>query len=194
MRTRMLPKIVIQNSTIERNECWVLVLCTSFTVTHMRWFTTDLWQRFNPLMLVFIAIYWLPTIAILRRQFDRSPQLIISPRGLDLRRSSAFFAGSFNVSHFKPSIFKSSRYRRPQRFIAWNKMRGRKIDCATHLNGDAVPSYWLIIYTDQGAFLSSLNFIQHEDNLQEWLHTIASAPDEAERVALILKIKRKYKL
>jgi hypothetical protein len=56
------------------------------------------------------------------------------------------------------------------------------------------PNQWLIIYTDQGALLSLLNFMQHKDNLQEWLRTIASAPDEAERAALILKIKREYEL
>ncbi|MBK0395469.1 MULTISPECIES: hypothetical protein [Kingella] len=42
--------------------------------------------------------------------------------------------------------------------------------------------------------MSLLNFMQHKDNLQEWLRTIASAPDEAERAALILKIKREYEL
>ena len=144
-------------------------------------------------MLVFAAIFVLPAIVILRRQFDRSPQLIISPRGLDLRRSSAFFAGRFKISRFKSSRFKS-RYRRPQRFIAWNKMRGKKIDFVTLPNGRAAPNHWLIIYTDQGALLSLLNFMQHEDNLQKWLHTIASAPDEAERTALILKIKWEYEL
>lgn len=144
-------------------------------------------------MLVFLAILVLPIIVILRRQFDRSPQLIISPRGLDLRRSSAFFAGRFKISRFKSSRFKS-RYRRPQRFIAWNKMRGKKIDFVTLLNGRAAPNHWLIIYTDQGALLSLLNFMQHEDNLQKWLRAIASAPDEAERTALILKIKWDYEL
>ena len=195
MRTRMLPKIVIQNSTIGLAECFALFPCVFFSVGHLHWFWTDLWekQRFQPLMLVFAAILGLPILVILRRQFDRSPQLIISPRGLDLRRSSAFFAGRFKISRFKSSRFKS-RYRRPQRFIAWNKMRGKKIDFVTLLNGGAAPNQWLIIYTDQGALLSLLNFMQHEDNLQEWLRTIASAPDEAERAALILKIKREYEL
>lgn len=89
-------------------------------------------------MLVFAAIFVLPAIVILRRQFDRSPQLIISPLGLDLRRSSAFFAGRFKISRFKSSRFKS-RHRRPQRFIAWNKMRGKKIDFATLFNGRSPP-------------------------------------------------------
>lgn len=195
MRTRMLPKIVIQNSTIGLAECFALFPCVFFSVGHLHWFWTDLWekQRFQPLMLVFAAILGLPILVILRRQFDRSPQLIISPRGLDLRRSSAFFAGRFKISRFKSSRFKS-RYRRPQRFIAWNKMRGKKIDFVTLLNGRAAPNHWLIIYTDQGALLSLLNFMQHEDNLQKWLNAIASAPDEAERTALILKIKREYEL
>ena len=195
MRTRMLPKIVIQNSTIGLAECFALFPCVFFSVGHLHWFWTDLWekQRFQPLMLVFAAILGLPILVILRRQFDRSPQLIISPRGLDLRRSSAFFAGRFKISRFKSSRFKS-RYRRPQRFIAWNKMRGKKIDFVTLLNGRAAPNHWLIIYTDQGALLSLLNFMQHEDNLQKWLNAIASAPDEAERAALILKIKREYEL
>ena len=195
MRTRMLPKIVIQNSTIGLAECFALFPCVFFSVGHLHWFWTDLWekQRFQPLMLVFAAILGLPILVILRRQFDRSPQLIISPRGLDLRRSSAFFAGRFKISRFKSSRFKS-RYRRPQRFIAWNKMRGKKIDFVTLLNGRAAPHHWLIIYTDQGALLSLLNFMQHEDNLQKWLNAIASAPDEAERTALILKIKREYEL
>ena len=195
MRTRMLPKIVIQNSTIGLAECFALFPCVFFSVGHLHWFWTDLWekQRFQPLMLVFAAILGLPILVILRRQFDRSPQLIISPRGLDLRRSSAFFAGRFKISRFKSSRFKS-RYRRPQRFIAWNKMRGKKIDFVTLLNGRAAPNHWLIIYTDQGALLSLLNFMQHEDNLQKWLRAIASAPDEAERTALILKIKREYEL
>ena len=144
-------------------------------------------------MLVVAAILGLPAIVILRRQFDRSPQLIISPRGLDLRRSSAFFAGRFNISRFKSPRFKS-RYRRPQRFIAWNKMRGKKIDCATLINWGSAPNHWLIIYTDQGALLSSINFIQHGNNLQKWLSAIASAPDEAGRTALILKIKWDYEL
>ena len=195
MRTRMLPKIVIQNSTIGLAECFALFPCVFFSVGHLHWFWTDLWekQRFQPLMLVFAAILGLPILVILRRQFDRSPQLIISPRGLDLRRSSAFFAGRFKISRFKSSRFKS-RHRRPQRFIAWNKMRGKKIDFVTLLNGRAAPNHWLIIYTDQGALLSLLNFMQHEDNLQKWLNAIASAPDEAERTALILKIKREYEL
>ena len=195
MRTRMLPKIVIQNSTIGLAECFALFPCVFFSVGHLHWFWTDLWekQRFQPLMLVFAAILGLPILVILRRQFDRSPQLIISPLGLDLRRSSAFFAGRFKISRFKSSRFKS-RHRRPQRFIAWNKMRGKKIDFVTLLNGGAAPNQWLIIYTDQGALLSLLNFMQHKDNLQEWLRTIASAPDEAERTALILKIKREYEL
>ena len=195
MRTKMLPKIVIQNSTIGLAECFALFPCVFFSVGHLHWFWTDLWekQRFQPLMLVFAAILGLPILVILRRQFDRSPQLIISPRGLDLRRSSAFFAGRFKISRFKSSRFKS-RYRRPQRFIAWNKMRGKKIDFVTLLNGRAAPNHWLIIYTDQGALLSLLNFMQHEDNLQKWLNAIASAPDEAERTALILKIKREYEL
>ena len=195
MGTRILPKIVIQNSTIGLAECFALFPCVFFSVGHLHWFWTDLWekQRFQPLMLVFAAILGLPILVILRRQFDRSPQLIISPRGLDLRRSSAFFAGRFKISRFKSSRFKS-RYRRPQRFIAWNKMRGKKIDFVTLLNGRAAPNHWLIIYTDQGALLSLLNFMQHEDNLQKWLNAIASAPDEAERTALILKIKREYEL
>jgi hypothetical protein len=71
---------------------------------------------------------------------------------------------------------------------------GKKIDFATLFNGRSPPNQWLIIYTDQGALLSLLNFMQHKDNLQEWLRTIASAPDEAERAALILKIKREYEL
>ena len=195
MGTRILPKIVIQNSTIGLGECMALLLCVFYSGGHLHWFWTDLWekQRFHPLMLVVAAIFVLPAIVILRRQFDRSPQLIISPQGLDLRRSSAFFAGRFKISRFKSSRFKS-RHRRPQRFIAWNKMRGKKIDFVTLLNGGAAPNQWLIIYTDQGALLSLLNFMQHEDNLQEWLRTIASAPDEAERAALILKIKREYEL
>ena len=195
MGTRILPKIVIQNSTIGLAECMALLLCVFYSGGHLHWFWTDLWekQRFHPLMLVVAAIFVLPAIVILRRQFDRSPQLIISPQGLDLRRSSAFFAGRFKISRFKSSRFKS-RHRRPQRFIAWNKMRGKKIDFVTLLNGRAAPNQWLIIYTDQGALLSLLNFMQHEDNLQEWLRTIASAPDEAERAALILKIKREYEL
>ncbi len=195
MRTRILPKIVIQNSTIGLADCLALLLSVFFSVGQLHWFWTDLWekQKFHPLMLVVAAILGLPAIVILRRQFDRSPQLIISPRGLDLRRSSAFFAGRFNISRFKSPRFKS-RYRRPQRFIAWNKMRGKKIDFATLFNGRSPPNQWLIIYTDQGALLSLLNFMQHEDNLQEWLRTIASAPDEAERAALILKIKREYEL
>lgn len=193
MRTKMLPKIVIQNSTIGLVECMALLLCVFYSGSHLHWFWTELWekQRFKPLMLVFAAIFVLPAIVILRRHFDRSPQLIISPLGLDLRRSSAFFAGRFKISRFKSSRFKS-RHRRPQRFIAWNKMRGEKIDFAT-FNGRST-NQWLIIYTDQGALLSLLNFMQHEDNLQEWLRTIASAPDEAERAALILKIKREYEL
>ena len=192
MGTRILPKIVIQNSTIGLGECMALLLCVFYSGGHLHWFWTDLWekQRFHPLMLVVAAIFVLPAIVILRRQFDRSPQLIISPQGLDLRRSSAFFAGRFKISRFKSSRFKS-RYRRPQRFIAWNKMRGKKIDFVTLLNGGAAPNQWLIIYTDQGALLSLLNFMQHEDNLQEWLRAIASAPDEAGR---ILKIKREYEL
>ena len=127
MRTKMLPKIVIQNSTIGLGECMALLLCVFFSGGHLHWFWTDLWekQRFKPLMLVFAAIFVLPAIVILRRQFDRSPQLIISPLGLDLRRSSAFFAGRFKISRFNSSRFKS-RHRRPQRFIAWNKMRGKK--------------------------------------------------------------------
>ena len=127
MRTKMLPKIVIQNSTIGLGECMALLLCVFFSGGHLHWFWSDLWekQRFKPLMLVFAAIFVLPAIVILRRQFDRSPQLIISPLGLDLRRSSAFFAGRFKISRFKSSRFKS-RHRRPQRFIAWNKMRGKK--------------------------------------------------------------------
>ena len=195
MGTRILPKIVIQNSTIGLGECMALLLCVFYSGGHLHWFWTDLWekQRFHPLMLVVAAIFVLPAIVILRRQFDRSPQLIISPQGLDLRRSSAFFAGRFKISRFKSSRFKS-RHRRPQRFIAWNKMRGKKIDFATLFNGRSPPNQWLIIYTDQGALLSLLNFMQHKDNLQEWLRTIASAPDEAERAALILKIKREYEL
>ena len=184
MGTRILPKIVIQNSTIGLGECMALLLCVFYSGGHLHWFWTDLWekQRFHPLMLVVAAIFVLPAIVILRRQFDRSPQLIISPQGLDLRRSSAFFAGRFKISRFKSSRFKS-RYRRPQRFIAWNKMRGKKIDFVTLLNGGAAPNQWLIIYTDQGALLSLLNFMQHEDNLQEWLRAIASAPDEAGRTS-----------
>lgn len=195
MGTMMLPKIVIQNSTIGMADCLALLLSVFFSVGQLHWFWTDLWekQKFQPLMLVFAAILGLPTIIILRRQFDRSPQLIISPRGLDLRRSSAFFAGRFNISRFKSPRFKS-RYRRPQRFIAWNKMRGKKIDCVTLTNWGSAPNHWLIIYTDQGALLSSLNFIQHGNNLQKWLNAIASAPDEAERTALILKIKWDYEL
>lgn len=140
MRTKMLPKIVIQNSTIGLGECMALLLCAFFSGGHLHWFWTDLWekQRFEPLMLVFAAIFVLPAIVILRRQFDRSPQLIISPRGLDLRRSSAFFAGRFKISRFKSSRFKS-RHRRTQRFIAWNKMRGKKIDFATLFNGRSPP-------------------------------------------------------
>ena len=140
MGTRILPKIVIQNSTIGLGECMALLLCVFFSGGHLHWFWTDLWekQRFKPLMLVFAAIFVLPAIVILRRQFDRSPQLIISPQGLDLRRSSAFFAGRFKISRFKSSRFKS-RYRRPQRFIAWNKMRGKKIDFATLFNGRSPP-------------------------------------------------------
>ena len=140
MRTKMLPKIVIQNSTIGLGECMALLLCVFFSGGHLHWFWTDLWekQRFKPLMLVFAAIFVLPAIVILRRQFDRSPQLIISPLGLDLRRSSAFFAGRFKISRFKSSRFKS-RHRRPQRFIAWNKMRGKKIDFATLFTGRSPP-------------------------------------------------------